>query len=93
MSFANSADPDQTPRSAASDLGLHCLLRPVCLCPNRKINYGTYETTRQIMMIKANRAGPYQPVHKHSLTGKCPVRRYGLIVYCAQCFCKGKQRP
>ena len=26
---ANSVDPDQTPRSAASDLGLHCLLRPV----------------------------------------------------------------
>ena len=25
---ANSVDPDQTPRSAASDLGLHCLLRP-----------------------------------------------------------------
>ena len=24
--FANSADPDQTPHSAASDLGLHCLL-------------------------------------------------------------------
>ena len=24
--FANSVDPDQTPRSAASDLGLHCLL-------------------------------------------------------------------
>ena len=23
--FANSEDPDQTPRSAASDLGLHCL--------------------------------------------------------------------
>ena len=27
--FANSGDPDQTPRSAASDLGLHCL--PVIL--------------------------------------------------------------
>ena len=27
--MANSVDPDQTPRSAASDLGLHCLLRPV----------------------------------------------------------------
>ena len=26
---ANSVDPDQTPRSAASDLGLHCL--PVSL--------------------------------------------------------------
>ena len=24
--FANSGDPDQTLRSAASDLGLHCLL-------------------------------------------------------------------
>ena len=23
--FANSGEPDQTPRSAASDLGLHCL--------------------------------------------------------------------
>ena len=23
--FANRGDPDQTPRSAASDLGLHCL--------------------------------------------------------------------
>ena len=23
--FANNADPDQTPHSAASDLGLHCL--------------------------------------------------------------------
>ena len=27
--FANSGDPDQTPRSTASDLGLHCL--PVTL--------------------------------------------------------------
>ena len=26
---ANSVDTDQTPRSAASDLGLHCLHRPV----------------------------------------------------------------
>ena len=27
--FANSVEPDQTPRYAASDLGLHCLLRHV----------------------------------------------------------------
>ena len=26
---ANSVDPDQTPQNAASDLGLHCLLRPI----------------------------------------------------------------
>ena len=31
---ANSVDPDQTPRSVASVLGLHCLLRPVC--PNTR---------------------------------------------------------
>ena len=30
--FANSGDPDQTPRSAASDLGLHCL--PFTLSPD-----------------------------------------------------------
>ena len=28
--MANSVDPDQTPRSVASDLGLHCLLRVIC---------------------------------------------------------------
>ena len=27
--MANSVDPDQTPRSAASDLGLHCLQSPI----------------------------------------------------------------
>ena len=34
--FANSGDPDQTPRSVASDLGLHCL--PVALL-------GIFQTT------------------------------------------------
>ena len=27
---ANSVDLDQTPRSVFSDLGIHCLFRPVC---------------------------------------------------------------
>ena len=31
---ANSVDPDQTPRSAASDLGLHCL--PISLLWNTR---------------------------------------------------------
>ena len=30
-SVANIVDPDQMPQNVASDLGLHCLLRPVCL--------------------------------------------------------------
>ena len=54
---ANSVDPDETPRSAASHLGLYCLLRPVCpntygkygRCPNIQVKYE--------MMCKA-RKGP-----------------------------------
>ena len=38
--MANSVDPDETPRSAASHLGLNCLLRPVC--PNTYGKYGKY---------------------------------------------------
>ena len=37
--MANSVDPDETPRSAASHLGLYCLLRPVC--PNIYGKYGS----------------------------------------------------
>ena len=36
--MANSVDPDETPHSAASHLGLYCLLRPVC--PNTYGKYG-----------------------------------------------------
>ena len=36
--MANSVDPVETPRSAASHLGLNCLLRPVC--PNTYGKYG-----------------------------------------------------
>ena len=34
--FANSGDPDQTPRSAASDLGLHCF--PILLLGSQDFN-------------------------------------------------------
>ena len=37
--MANSVDPDEMPHSAASHLGLNCLLRPVC--PNTYGKYGT----------------------------------------------------
>ena len=36
--MANSVDTDETPHSAASHLGLYCLLRPVC--PNTYGKYG-----------------------------------------------------
>lgn len=38
--MANSVDPDQMPPSPASDLGSHCLLRPVC--PNIEGFYGSF---------------------------------------------------
>ena len=37
--MANSVDPDQTLLQKQSDLGLHCLLRPIC--PNTQNLYGT----------------------------------------------------
>ena len=42
--MANSVDPDEMPRSAASHLGLYCLLRPVC--PN---TYGKYGISNSIL--------------------------------------------
>ena len=38
---ANSVDPDQTPRSAASDLGLHCL--PLTLLWDARLKWVKYE--------------------------------------------------
>ena len=34
--MANNVDPDQMPHYAASDLGLRCLLKPVCPSTLRK---------------------------------------------------------
>ena len=41
--MANSVDPDETPRSAASHLGLHCLLMSVC--QNTYDKYGIFFKT------------------------------------------------
>ena len=56
--MANSVDPDEMPHSAASHLGLHCLLRPVCpvhmvnmvVC---KVNFSSqYRDTRPASALK-----------------------------------------
>ena len=46
---ANSVDPDETPHSVASHLGLYCLLMPVC--PN---TYGKYGNRRNDFMFNLN---------------------------------------
>ena len=48
--MANRVEHDETPHSAASHLGLHCLLRPVC--PN---TYGVYGTrVKQLLCLYGN---------------------------------------
>ena len=46
--MANSVDPDQTAQEQ-SDLGLHCLPRPVC--PETKDHYGTWLLYRIVMLL------------------------------------------
>ena len=46
---ANSEDPDQTPRSAASDLGLHCL--PMSLLWDARLKWVNVTTLMQIMIL------------------------------------------
>ena len=57
--MANSVDPDQMRHSAVSDLGLHCLQRPIC--PNRVITINT------ILIRVHNRAGDVRPVLSYSV--------------------------
>ena len=46
--MANSVDPDQMLHVAASDLGLHCLQRPIC--PN---TWGYYSIVNCLMRFTA----------------------------------------
>ena len=45
--FANSADPDRTPRSVASDLGLHCL-------PNTCLGVSSLQRVNEVCQRKIN---------------------------------------
>ena len=56
--MANSVDPDQTPRFAASDLGLHSLLRP--LIPSIQVYYGKSLSTEEFKT--------FRPVNKPKVT-------------------------
>ena len=63
---ANCVEPDQTSHSAASDLGLHRLLRPACLNTNGDYdtyNYNLAHQTENGLMTYATCAYQEQPVH------------------------------
>ena len=46
--YANSVDPDQMPHSATSDLGLHCLQRPIC--PNSQGHYSILQPASEAQL-------------------------------------------
>ena len=64
--MANSLDPDQMPHPVASDLGVHCLLRPIC--PNTygvtvpvdkrcyQINIFSFFSTKHMLWVFIGRA-------------------------------------
>ena len=68
--MANSVDPDQRPLSAASDLGLHCLQRPVC--PNTWVYHGTHKTILRNNQLKIE-------------CKKCHSRRFVYITHQTMC--------
>ena len=73
--MANSVDPDATPRSVASPLGLHYLLRHVCLRTYGKYGNLWYESQRErtYRLKYAPNDDSNQPAHSHSLISlSCP---------------------
>ena len=66
---ANSVDPDETPRSAASHLGQNCLLRPVC--PNTYGKYGTHSSLswiKKALILLNPRSSSQRVRRKHGYT-------------------------
>ena len=84
--MANSVDPDETPRSAASHLGLHCLLRPVC--PNTYGKYGkgffliSYDAQhmKRALMQFVDSIGLVQCAHLCSLIWVFSVQTYTTLI-------------
>ena len=70
--FANSGDPDQTPHSAASDLGLHCL--PITLLRVSRLQW--------VKLLKSVITTTIiQEAFKNSFQGLKPLNRYTLSLY------------
>ena len=64
--FANSEDPDQTPRSAASDLGLHCL--PITLLGFSRLQWVNGSDSFILDMEICFRHGDFEPLRVNNST-------------------------
>ena len=84
---ANSADPDQTPRSAASDLGLHYLLRPACHYISGKygisyFGYFLFEVSFHVTLTFASPSFWSRLFHLYILNGQ--LTQIGISVKCQE---------
>ena len=80
----NSADPDQTLHSAASDLGLHCLLKNVC--PNTWAKSFIYiYTLYAYASLHADCEIPSHGIYNVQTT--CNQRRYDVVLLCISTWC------
>ena len=86
--FANIGDPDQTPHSAASDLGLHCLsvtrfgissLQKLILFRNSSVNL--FKGTTFPNSLSANRSNT-----DRLLSFRLYVSFYKCVVLCFRCL-------
>ena len=59
--MTNSVEPDQTPRSAATDLGLHCL-SGLSVCPITTVYYGSSQRAYNVEMMSYQRRCYYVDV-------------------------------
>ena len=84
--FVNSGDPDQTPHSAASDLGLHCL--PGTLLRVSQLQWVNYCTAMILMMCAITLQALmsleyyYQSICKYTMAVSLRLVNCGLWAFC-----------
>ena len=80
--FANSGDPDQTPRSAASDLGLHCL--PNTLLRVSRLQWVKHcYSNRFTMEFKAIEA-PHESIKRLKYSYLEAYQRFSCLFFCME---------
>ena len=81
--FANSGDPDQTPHSAASDLGLHCL--PITFQGVSRLQWVNYHHIWSCVHVYC-----IQPKYSDSVIFNAFVKFEHLLMHLKLCWMSGK---
>ena len=100
--MANNADPDQETLSAASDLGLHCLPRPIChsvwgyylMCRNHQFSLTSFipesKTSEKTIVYLFEHKRKLAPIpssyHVSKSKSDVPQITHIAILQCIQCL-------